>query len=82
MIRNHVLTMNIKSTKMHEYTTTKIMLDFESKYVHLNVESLILSNLKYAKNALSSYQYQLFVTLRNESKLLLSEIFLYTHEYS
>lgn len=57
MIRNHTLIMNIKTIKIHEYLAIKIMLDFESKRVHFNFESIVFSNLKQAKKELSSHQY-------------------------
>ena len=82
IIRDHVLIMNTKFTRIHEYSAAKIMFEFKFKHVHLNIEFLILSNLKHAENALSNHQYQLYATLRDEIRMLSNEVVSYIYDHA
>ena len=43
-VRNYVLIINIKAIKIHEYQSAQLMLRFESKRIHFNIESSQISN--------------------------------------
>lgn len=81
LIRDHVLTMNTKNTRIHEYTASQIMLGFEPKQIHFNTLSIVLFNLKHVEETLSSHQYQIFSTLKDEPRLTICETASYIHEY-
>ena len=57
------------------------MFDFESQQHYFNLQFVIISNVKNAKQKLFKHEYNLFITLRNENKFLTSEIVNYIHKY-
>ena len=81
MVRDHVLIMNTKTTKIHDYSAAQIMLRFEPIHVHFDAEPLILPDLKQTEQAMPPHQYQIFSALRDENRLLASEAASYTHGY-
>ena len=55
IIRDHVLIMNIKIIKIHDYFAAQIIFKFELIHVHFDTKSLILSDLKQTEQAMLSH---------------------------
>lgn len=77
-----LLAVNTKSTKIHGYSAAKIMLGFEPKHVHFDIEPLLLLDLKQAEQELPPNQHQILSAMLDESRLLASEAASCTHGFS
>ena len=80
-VRDHVLTINTKATKIHGYQPAQLMLGFEPKRIHFDIEPTPIPDPVLALEALPNHQYHLHTALRSEARLLASEVASYTHAY-
>ena len=78
-IREHFLAINIKTIKIHNYTSTQLMLKFEFQFRHYDVFSIFL--FSQTKKKLFEHQYYIFIALRDEQRLLTFETISYIHNY-
>lgn len=78
-VREHVLTMNTKGTTTHGFTGAKLMLGFNPKQVHFDIKPKILPNLKDAEASMPTHRYQIYSAMKDEDRLLASEVASYTH---
>ena len=58
-----------------------LMLKFEFKQYHFDINSIIFSNSTNVEQFLSIHQYQIYIALKKENKLLISETINYIHDY-
>ena len=58
-----------------------LMLKFEFKQYHFDINSIIFSNSTNAEQSLSTHQYQIYIALKKENRLLISETINYIHDY-
>ena len=58
-VRDNALNMNTKSTKIHGYSPAQIMLGFEPKHFHFDIEPRLLPDPEQAEQPLPEHQYQL-----------------------
>ena len=80
-IRDHVLTMNTSATRIHGYQPATIMLGFEPKAHHLDIEPIPVPDPIVAMEVLPDHLYHLHQAMRDENRLLASEVASYTHGY-
>ena len=80
-IRDHVLVLNTKCTKTHGYQPAQLMLGFESKVMHLDIEPTQVPDPVVAMDTLPAHQYQLHTAMRSEARPPASEFASYTHSY-
>ena len=73
--------MNIKSVKTLDYFSIMLMLKFEFKQYHFDINSIIFSNSANAEQSLSIHQYQIYIALKKKNKLLINETVNYIHDY-
>ena len=73
--------MNIKSIKTLDYFSTMLMLEFEFKQYHFDINSIIFSDSADVEQFLSIHQYQIYIALKEENRLLASETISYIHDY-
>ena len=73
--------MNTKTTKVYGYTPAQIILGFEPKHYYFDIEPLPLPAIKLVEQPLPDHQYQLLAALRDENRLLSSEVASYSHHY-
>ena len=53
IIQDHILIMNIKIIKIHDYFVAQIMFKFESIHIHFDTKFLIFSDLKQTEQIMS-----------------------------
>ena len=80
-VRDHVLVLNTICTKIHGSRPAQLMLGFEPKAIHLDIESTQVLDPVVAMDTLPAHQYQLHTAMRSEARLLASEVASYTHSY-
>ena len=81
LVREHVLTMNTKIAKINAYTPAQLMLGFEPQQYHFSLQPVTIPDVDDAEMELPEHEYNLFVALRDEDRLLASETASYTHGY-
>ena len=73
-IRDNVLEMNTKTTRIHGFQPASIMLGFEPKQYHHNIDFAPVLNPTQADNSMPATEYQLFMALRAENRMLAADI--------
>ena len=73
-IRDNVLEMNTKATRIHGYQPAQIMLGFEPQQNHYNIDPTPLLGPRQAEETMPAMEYQLFAALREENRMLASDI--------
>ena len=58
-----------------------LMLKFELKQYHFDINSITFSDSADAEQSLPAHQYQIYIALRKENKLLINETVNYIHDY-
>ena len=58
-----------------------LMLKFELKQYHFDINSIIFSDSANVEQFLSTHQYQIYIALRKKNRLLTNETINYIHNY-
>ena len=73
LVREHVLIINTKMAKINGYAPSQIKLGFKPQQYHFDIKSAAIPNLDEVEYELPSHQYQIFMALRDENRLLASD---------